>query len=254
MHELIISPYLLAGLLFFVALAYSALGMGGASSYTALMAIFGMSYLYIPPVSLSLNMAVTSVAAFNFIRKGHLRFDLLLPFLVASIPMAYLGGALQISQTVFLWVLLISLLFVVARIYLLDSTALKLQLTPTSKIIISLFAGAILGFVAGIVGIGGGVYLVPLIIVLGLGSPREAAACGAVFVWLNSFTGLISRFQNQPVELTADMFPLLIAVIAGAVLGSHHGSAKLKPAVMEKWLGGIILVAIVLLIKRIISS
>lgn len=230
------------------------MGLGGASSYTALMAIFGMSYLYIPPVSLSLNLAVSSIAAFNFIRKGHLRVDLLMPFLLASMPMAYLGGALRIGQTAFLWLLLISLVFVAMRIYLVDSTALRLQLTPISKLIISLLAGAVLGLVAGIVGIGGGIYLVPLILVLGLGNPREAAACGAVFVLLNSFTGLVSRFQYQPVEVISGILPLLLAVIVGALLGSHLGSAKLKQTVMEKWLGSIVLIAVVLLVKRIITG
>ncbi len=254
MHELIISPWLFAGLLLAVALVYSALGLGGGSSYTALMAIFGMSYLYIPPIALTLNLAVTTIAAFNFIRNGHLRFGLLLPFLLASMPMAYLGGALQISQTAFLWALLVSLVFVALRIYLLDSLAFRLQLAAKSKLIICLLAGAVLGLVAGVVGIGGGIYLVPLIIVLGLGNPKEAAACGAVFVWMNSFMGLVSRFQHQAIEITADLSLLLVAVIIGGALGSHLGAAKLKPAVMEKWLGGIILVAIVLLIKRISSS
>lgn len=109
--------------------------------------------------------------------------------------------------------------------------------------IVSLIAGTVLGLVAGIVGIGGGVYLVPLIIILGLGTEKEAAACGAIFVWLNSCSGLLARFQHNPIELT-DCIPLIVAVLFGGLLGSFMGSFKFSPGVMEKMLGAVIIVAI----------
>ncbi len=148
--------------------------------------------------------------------------------------------------------LLLSLVFVAIRIYFWQSTTIKLNIDQKGKIIISLLAGSILGLVAGIVGIGGGIYLVPLIIILGLGTEKEAAACGAIFIWLNSFSGLLSRFQYNPIVLTS-YIPLIIAVFAGGSLGSFMGSFKLSPKLIEKILGAVIIFAIVLLTKKVMS-
>jgi uncharacterized membrane protein YfcA len=131
------------------------------------------------------------------------------------------------------------------------NTTIKLSINRNRKILISLIAGSILGLVAGIVGIGGGIYLVPLIIILGLGTGKEAAACGAIFVWLNSFSGLISRFQYNSINLT-DYIPLIVAVVAGGILGSFMGSFKFSPKAMENILGTVIIFAIIFLIRKIV--
>ncbi|MCK5721832.1 MAG: sulfite exporter TauE/SafE family protein [Gammaproteobacteria bacterium] len=252
MDIIITSPYFLAFLFFIVAFVYSSVGLGGASSYTALMAIFGISSLAIPMVSLSLNLLVTSVGSFNFIRNKHAKIKLILPFLISSIPMAYLGGSLQIPKEIFYWVLLISLIFVAARIYLWQNTTINFKFDKREKIILSLFAGSVLGLIAGIVGIGGGVYLVPLIIILGLGTEKEAAACGAIFIWLNSCSGLLSRLQYNSIDLT-NYIPLIIAVVAGGALGSYLGASRFSSKVMEKMLGLVIIVAIIFLTKKLLS-
>jgi len=251
MDMIITSPYLLAALFFIVAFTYSSVGLGGGSSYTALMAIFGVNTLAIPMISLSLNLFVTSVGSFNFIRNNHAKIGLILPFLISSMPMAYLGGALKVQKEVFYWVLLISLVVIAVRIYFWQNLAIKLDIGQKEKIIISLITGSVLGLVAGIAGIGGGVYLVPLIIILGLGTEKEAAACGAIFIWLNSCSGLISRLQHNSNDLTS-YIPLIIAVLAGGTLGSFMGSFKFSPKVMDKLLGVIILVAIVFLAKKVL--
>ena len=249
MEDLTISPYFLSVLFFTVAMAYSFVGLGGGSSYTALMAILGVSHIVIPTISLTLNLFVTSVGSFNFVRKRHIRLELLLPFLITSIPMSYLGGVIKLPKDVFYWILLISLIFVSIRIYAWGNTTLRVNLGKTKKISISLISGSVLGFIAGTVGIGGGVYLVPLIIILGLGSAKEAAACGAVFIWLNSFSGLIARLQYQLIDVT-ELLPLIVAVSIGGYLGSFAGSSTLSSRAMEKCLGGIVVVAIVFLLKR----
>lgn len=251
MDLILTSPYFLAALFFIIAFIYSSVGLGGGSSYTALLAIFGISTIAIPMISLSLNLLVTTIGSYNFIRNKHGKLKLILPFLISSIPMAYLGGALQLPKEIFYWVLLTSLIFVAARIYLWQNIAIQFEFKQNDKIIISLVVGAMLGLVAGIVGIGGGVYLVPLIIVLGLGTEKEAAACGAIFIWLNSFSGLLSRLQYNSIDL-ANYIPLIIAVLAGAALGSYMGSFKLSAKAMDKILGAVILVAIFLLIKKLI--
>jgi uncharacterized protein len=252
MDAIITSPYFLAFLFFIVAFTYSSVGLGGASSYTALMAIFGINTVAIPMISLSLNLFVTSIGSYNFIRNKHGNSKLIVPFLITSMPMAYLGGSIKLPKEIFYWALLISLVFVTVRIYLWESTTIKLNTGQKGKIIISLFSGSILGLIAGVVGIGGGIYLIPLIIILGLGTEKEAATCGAIFVWLNSLSGLLSRIQYNSIDLL-NYVPLIFAVIIGGTLGSFIGSFKFSPKTMEKVLGSVIIIAIFFLTKKIIS-
>ena len=248
---LIVTLYLMAAAFFVVALIYSSVGMGGGSSYTALMAIFGINILAVPLISLVLNLMVTSVGSYNFIRNKHGRFRLILPFLFSSIPMAYLGGSLEIPAQLFYWVLLISLIFVATRIYLWKSVSISLNLSSKEKLIISMIAGSVLGLIAGIVGIGGGIYLVPLIIILGLGSEKEAAACGAIFIWLNSLSGLASRIQFNQISII-EYWPLIPAVLVGGMIGSYMGSFRFSSKKIDQILGLVVVVASVLLIKKII--
>ncbi len=128
----------MAVLFFIVAFTYSSVGLGGDSSYTALMAIFGVSPLAIALISLSLNLFVTTIGSFNFIRNKHARVKLILPFLISSIPMAYLGGSIKLQKEIFYWILLISLVFVAVRIYVWQNTTIKLYINQKEKIIISL--------------------------------------------------------------------------------------------------------------------
>lgn len=229
-----------------VAFAYASVGLGGGSSYAALMVVFGFASLTIPSLSLLLNLIVATVGCYNYIRHGHLSWRLVMPFLILSLPMAWLGGALQVPEEWFKLVLAASLIVVLVRIYGWRETALRLRLNPLQSSAISLLAGAVLGLLAGIVGIGGGIFLIPLILLLGLGDMKQAAACGVVFVWLNSLVGLISRSQYNFVDFSAYL-PLILAVMAGGAFGSFIGSTKIDSRTMEKLLGVVIAVAVVLL-------
>ena len=248
-----LSPYFIAALFFLVAFTYSSVGLGGGSSYTALMAILGFHTLAIPMISLTLNLFVTSIGSYNFIRNKHAKLSLIAPFFLSSIPMAYLGGAIKLPKELFYWVLLVSLIFVAIRIYVWEKTTIQLNISQAGKIIISLIAGSVLGLVAGIVGIGGGIYLVPLIIILGLGTEKEAAACGAIFIWLNSLSGLIARLQYNSIDLS-NYVPLIIAVLIGGALGSFLGSTQYSPKTMQKVLGAAVVVAIFFLTKKTFMS
>ncbi len=250
METLIISPWLLALIFFVVAFLYSAVGLGGGSSYTALLAVFGASQLAIPSVSLSLNVIVSSIGSINFYRKGHTRAGLIAPFLVSSMPFAWLGGQLDLSRLVFLSLLLLSLLIVTVRIYMPGNTALQLHFTRAGALFVSLAAGAVLGFVAGALGIGGGIYLIPLILMLGLGSAKQAAAAGVIFVWVNSVTGLASRFQADRLQLDY-VLPLIVAVVAGALIGSSLGAGRFPARRIEQLLGLVLIVACLILARKI---
>jgi uncharacterized membrane protein YfcA len=167
--------------------------------------------------------------------------------------MSYIGGSLKLPKSIFYWILLITLIIVALRIYLWEKISLKLNIGNIQQIILSLLTGSVLGLIAGIVGIGGGIYLVPLIIILGLGTEKEAAACGAIFIWANSMSGLIARLQHNPINI-AEFIPLIIAVVLGGTFGSYLGSSKFKPATMQKLLGGIIIIAILFLARKILSA
>ena len=236
---------------FIVAFIYSSVGLGGGSSYTALMAIFGINTLAIPMISLSLNLFVTSVGSYNFIKNKHGKIKLVMPFLISSMPMAYMGGSLQLPKEIFYRVLLLALVLVAIRVYFCQNLSVKLNLNQNRKIVLAFITGSILGLTAGIAGIGGGIFLIPLIIILGLGTEKEAAACGALFVWLNSFSGLLSRFQYNSINLL-NYLPLIASVLAGGTLGSFMGSYKFSPRTMEKILGLVLIVAIILLSRKII--
>ena len=243
--------YLLPFLFLLIAFIYSSVGLGGGSSYTALMAIFGISYQIIPTTSLTLNLIVASIGMIHFWKNGHSRLNLIIPFLVTSIPMAYFAGTLELPERIFNIFLLITLIFVVIRIYLINDLKISIQLTGIQKWIFIFGLGGVLGFIAGAIGIGGGVYLVPLIIMFGLGTEQEAAASGAMFIWMNSLAGLIARAQTGTFD-PQFILPLAIAVIIGGFGGSYLGAVKLEPKTIQKVMGGVIFIAIMFLIKDLL--
>jgi len=240
--------YLLSILFFFVAFIYSSVGLGGGSSYTALMAIFGINYLIIPTASLSLNLIVTSIGMLNFWRNGHGRLGLIAPFLLTSIPMAYLAGSLNLPKEIFQLILLFTLILVVVRIYVVRELQFSFYLSGTKKWIFMVGLGAILGFVAGSVGIGGGIYLVPLIVMFDLGSEKEAAAAGTIFIWVNSLAGVFARAQAGTFDIDF-ILPLIGAVIAGGLAGSYLGSFKFQAETIQKIMGTVIIFAIIFLFR-----
>ncbi len=249
MTDLTISITLLAVIFAMVAFFYASVGLGGGSSYTALLAIFGATTVTIPMVSLTLNVLVTTVGSIIFLSQRHARLRLIAPFLISSVPMAYVGGMLHLPKILFYMVLLISLAFAAMRIYFPKKTK-PLELDNGGKFFLALGCGAVLGLIAGIAGIGGGVYLVPLILLLGLGTAKEAAACGAFFIWVNSVAGLAARIQYNSIDLNPYM-PLIIGAVVGGLAGSILGARRFEPRTMQKILGTVLVVAIFFLGKKI---
>jgi len=245
------TEYLLPFLFLLVAFIYSSVGLGGGSSYTALMAIFGISYQIIPTTSLTLNLIVTFIGMIHFWRNGHGRLNLILPFLITSIPMTFFAGSLELPETIFKIYLLVTLLLVIVRIYVINDLKISIQLTNTQKWTFIFSLGGVLGFIAGAVGIGGGIYLVPLIVMFGLGSEKEAAAAGAMFIWVNSLVGVIARSQIVPFD-PQFILPLAGAVLIGGFGGSYLGAVKFEAKTIQKVLGGVIIIAIIFLVKGII--
>ena len=245
--------FILIPLFALIAFTYSSVGLGGGSSYTATLAIVGVSYVIIPSLSLSLNILVTAGATIQFARHGHLNWRILAPLLASSIPAAWIGGRLQLSEPVFQVFLLITLIAVAIRIYLWSDPVFKLPDNRSFRVLLSVLIGAVLGFIAGAVGIGGGIYLVPIILMTGIGTTKEASATGAAFILFNSVTGVIARasWTQLPWDL---LLPLAVTVTIAGLAGSHMGSKRWHPRTIQRVLGAIILVAIVFLARRLLMG
>ncbi|MFT5138968.1 MAG: putative membrane protein YfcA [Lysobacterales bacterium] len=249
-------PVLVLAFVFFtIALVYATVGFGGGSSYSALLVLAGKEFHLIPVISLSCNIIVVSGGAFHFHKAGLFSSRKLLPFLVLSIPMAWFGGQLQVNESTFVGLLGMILLLAGGQMIwtslgeqsLLRSRAMNLW-------ILGLPAGAVIGLISGIVGIGGGIFLAPL---LHLGTSLEArkiAAMASGFILLNSISGLAGQLMKQG-EVSVygqwvDSWPLFLAVFLGGQLGSRLG-INVLPEHWIKRLTGLLIayVAIRLLLK-----
>tara|TARA_B110000263_G_scaffold117568_1_gene102492 strand:- start:552 stop:1289 length:738 start_codon:yes stop_codon:yes gene_type:complete len=243
--------YILPVLFFVIALIYSSVGLGGGSSYAAIMAIFGISYQIIPTTSLLLNLIVTFFGMINFWKNGYGRFNLVYPFFLTSIPMTFFASSLDLSKETFELFLLGTLILVVIRIYFIKDLKMNIELNWFQKYIFIVLVGSILGFIAGGIGIGGGIYLVPIIIMFRLGTEKEASAAGAMFIWANSLTGVIARARSGTFDIDF-ILPLSIAVIIGGIIGSYFGAVRFSASKIQRVMGSVIIFAIVILLKGLL--
>jgi len=253
MSHLLIAPWLLTIIFGGVAFLYSSVGLAGGSSYIALLTILGVDYAVIPTVSLSMNIVVSTLGAWNFFRGRHVRSRLIWPFLVSSIPMAWIGGMVQLPARVFEVLLLIFLVNVALSIYLFSNFRPLARPGRRAALLISLTMGTGLGFISGALGLGGGIYLIPLVVFLGLGTQKEAAAYGIFFIWVNSAAGLASRLGNHLLPPLTILLPLLLSVAAGGYAGSKLGANRFSPLLMQRLFGVVILLAISFLLHKILN-
>ncbi len=203
-----------------VAFLYSSVGHAGASGYIATMTLFGVAPTIIRPTALVLNILVASIGAFQFWRAGHFSWKLFWPFALLSIPAAYLGGYLQPSASILRILIGIVLLFSAARLVFRRSDPSQTAV-PSRPMAVSVGAG--LGFLAGLTGTGGGIFLTPLLLFCRWAHIRQAAAVSALFIWVNSIAGLIGYFTAVHSVPTLGIV-LGAAAIVGGFVGSRLGS------------------------------
>ena len=225
--------------------------MGGGSAYTAMLLLWGIPYDTIPTTSLGLNLVVTTLSAATFLRSGQLQIGRVWPYLALSIPAAYIGGAVILPREVFLWLLMVTLIVVAGRIYLWQPPVDSARREHPRRVPIALGMGAALGFLAGTVGIGGGIFLVPAIILLGLGPHKEAVAVGSVFVWVNSLAGLISRLQRGAVDAEL-LLSLAVVVGVGGLAGAYLSAYRWNQTTLQKVLGLVVLAAVFSIGKQLL--
>lgn len=222
-----LSAELLILVLFVVAFLYSSVGHGGASGYLAMMAIAGISPGIMKSSALILNLFVAGVAFISFYRAGHFRFKVLWPFAVTSMPMAFIGAQIAIQPSLYKIILGICLLIAVTWIIIKPMLSEKPVREPSVPV--ALIAGAILGFISGVIGIGGGILLSPLLIILNWSTIKQTAGISAAFIVLNSLSGLIGLFKTGLSFDNNSVF-WIMAAFTGGLLGSYLGSRKLSIA------------------------
>ena len=185
------SIYLFYCLLFVIAFLYASVGHGGASGYLALMAIFSVAPEVMKPTALLLNLFVSSVSFIQFYRGGHFKWKIFLPLAVASVPMAFAGGLVTVDGRIYKNILGLLLLIPIVRFLFFAN--IKVEEMKKSNVALSVLIGAVIGFLSGLIGIGGGIILSPVLLLLKWTDQKQTAAISAAFIFVNSLSGLFGH-------------------------------------------------------------
>ncbi len=236
--------YLIALAFIAVAFLYASVGFGGGSTYTAILIESGLHWELVPPISLVCNIVVVAGGVYHFAKAGHLDLRFAAPLIAASMPAAFLGGYLQLQETSFIKLLGVALL-VAGVLMLLDRQWRgRAEIVPTAGTGVGLVLGLGLGGLAGMTGIGGGIYLAPVLHLFRLAEAKTVAATCSLFILVNSLAGLAGQLtklgSNAQVLLDASYLVLPLAVLVGGQLGSRAG-AKWLPASPIRRLTGLVI-------------
>ena len=236
---------LLTVLIFIVAVLYSSVGHAGATAYLAVMALVGVAPEVMKPSALILNIFVATIGTVRFYRAGCFSWQLFLPLAIGSVPFAFIGGAWSLPGSLYNKIVGAILLMAAARLFLPQRATDEASVGPPPRKVWLLLApvcGALIGFLAGLTGTGGGVFLTPLLLIAGWADPRRAAGVSVVFILVNSIAGLaghLFRFDSLPAPLAY----WLIAAILGGTIGSGLGSKRLGNTTIRRLLSVVILIA-----------
>ena len=214
---------LLLAILFFVtAILYSSVGFGGGSTYLAILLIWGVPYFIFPVIALCCIIIVVSGNCFSYIKSGNLNLKLLIPYLIGSIPFAYIGGFLPIEKKLF-EILLFAVLAVAGTLLLFNFRSYDDKESSYRKITVplSILIGGTLGFISGVVGIGGGIFLSPILFLIRAGRPKHIVTAASLFILINSISGIIGQLTTNAVLSEAkDYWYLLVGVLIGGQIGN----------------------------------
>ncbi len=221
---------LIIGAVFAVAILYSSVGHGGASGYLAVMALLAVAPNVTRPAALVLNLFVASIAFVQFYRAGHFDWKVFLPFAAASIPMAFVGGMIQLPTGVYKIILGAVLMLAAIRL------AIDLKTTGEPRapqVWLALLIGASLGLVSGLVGVGGGIFLTPILLLMNWTETKRAAGISALFILVNSISGLLGNYA-QVRQLPPTVWFWIGAAIIGGIIGSTLGSFRFNSLTLRR--------------------
>jgi uncharacterized protein len=223
-----------------VALLYSSVGHGGGSGYIAVLALFSLTPVAFKPTALVLNILVSAVATFSFARAGHFSWRLFWPFAAASIPCSFIGGYINLPPHLYKPLVGIILLASALRLFS-HKEHVDTEIRPPSAPVALIF-GALLGLLSGLTGVGGGIFLSPLLLLLKWGRVREVSAVAALFVLVNSSAGLLGHLSS--LQSIPHFTPLLaVAALIGGGIGAFFGSRRLPTVAVIKSLAVVLVIA-----------
>ncbi len=232
-------------LLFVVAFLYASVGHGGASGYLALMALFSFSAEQMKSSAIFLNILVSAIAFAQYYHAGFFKIKLFFPFAISSIPSAFLGGMLSVNAQIYKKILAILLLFPIFRLMGLNPQ--ERETLEKQNVLLSLCIGLVIGFLSGLIGIGGGIILSPVILLLRWANMKETAAVSALFILVNSLAGL-GGLSLQGLNTSADIYVMLLVALSGGLLGSYLGAKKFKHQVLRVLLVSVLSIACIKLL------
>lgn len=227
-------------LLFVVAFLYSSVGHGGASGYLALMALFGTAPAVMKSSALIMNICVSFISFFHYYKGGHFKWKLFLPFAIASVPASFLGALVTVDADLYKKILGALLIFPVLR--MLEVFGKENGEVKNLNHVVALLLGIAIGFLSGMIGIGGGIILSPVILLLHWANMKETAAVSALFIFVNSISALAGLF-TKGISIDTSVYLWIAITLAGGFIGAYFGSIKMKNTILKKILAGVLFLA-----------
>lgn len=229
----------LGALVFVAAVLYSMVGHAGASGYLAAMALVGVAPAMMKPTALTLNILVATVGTIQFARAGRFSWPLFWPFALGSVPLAFLGGSLALPITLYKRLLAVVLLYAAYRLFRAVPAGGETRPVPRP---VAMASGAGIGFLSGLTGVGGGIFLSPLMLIMGWADVRRTAAVSVAFILVNSVSGLLGHLSSVR-SLPGEIGILAAVALVGGFVGSTLGSRRLPNPVLRRLLAVVLLIA-----------
>ncbi len=225
------------------AFLYAAVGHGGASAYIAAMALAGVAPAEMRPIALQLNVLVSAIATYKFWRAGHFRWPLFWPFACTSIPLAYIGGAITLPGTAYKVLVGAVLLYAGWQLWWSARRGEELRSIRRLSLPVAMPIGAALGLLSGLTGVGGGIFLSPLLLMMGWAGTKQTSAVAAPFILVNSLAGLVAVLVRNPVPPPDYSWWLMAAVLAGGWAGAEYGSRRFANPAIRRLLALVLAIA-----------
>ena len=238
----VLGSLLAAGMLV-AAFVYATVGHGGASAYLAVMALAGVAPQEMRPIALLLNIVVSSIATYKFQRAGYFRWRLFWPFAIVSIPMAFVGGAITLPGQAYKILVGLVLLYAAWQLWLSARAGDEIRPLRDPPLGWAMGIGAAMGLLAGLTGVGGGIFLSPLLLMLGWAGTKQTSAVAAPFILVNSIAGLAAGFTARVATLPEHVWVLALAVLVGGWFGAEYGSRRFTNPIVRRFLAVVLAVA-----------
>jgi uncharacterized membrane protein YfcA len=234
---------LLAAGMLVAAFAYASVGHGGASAYLAALALAGVAPAEMRPIALALNILVSAIATWKFWRAGYFRWRLFWPFAAASIPLSFAGGAITLPGHAYKVLVGLVLVYAAWQLWMSARAGDEMRAVREPPLHWAVMVGAVLGLLSGLTGVGGGIFLSPLLLMLGWAGTKQTSATSAPFILVNSIAGLAAGFTMKSASLPAHIWFLGAAVLVGGWFGAEYGSRRFANPVVRRMLAVVLALA-----------